>query len=338
MGGTAFGFEGKRLNREQFFGLWKETIEPGLTQLVKEGVIKEYYLLQAFKDKTDFGDMDVLIKGTLTPAVVMDIFGVELTKANGKVVSFMYDGFQIDLIRISKETYWESAVAYYSHGDLGMLVGKIARFLGMRWGWKGLTYPVYNNVVTRERKLGEIEITHDPKKAFEFLGFDSTRIFEQFNTATEMYEYVIRSRYFTRQPFLPENLNARQRIRDARRPSYQDFLKYLERLPELPEIPRPTDAETLRRADKFFEQDFSAQVLELLQNDQVLQVAKRKFSGHTVMEMYGMEGRQLGRAMSIWNDHFSNGLEQARFILTTPFEKVVEEFEGVTGVRLGNGR
>lgn len=100
-----------------------------------------------------------------------------------------------------------------------------------------------------------------------------------------------------------------------------------------PERPRPSHAETLRRVDEVFGTNISPQVLELLYNDQTVQEAKKKFNGHLVMEMYGVQGRELGQLMATWNSQFSSNLEQAQFVLANPFEKLVQEFEKVTRIQ-----
>lgn len=333
MGGRAFGFEAKRISREEFFALWKNVVLPRLEDFRLAGKICGYHLVENVKNKPDFGDMDVLIRGTLTPFDVKEAFGVQEYVSNGDVLSILVDGFQVDLVRIPNDDWWESAVVYYAYGDFGMLAGKIARFLGVRWGWQGLRYTVYNNIVSHERKLGEIVISTDPYKSLEFLGFDPERFRKGFETTQEMWDYIVQSKYFSKDPFIPKHLNSRQRSRDAKRDSYQDFLEYIASLPDLPSVPRPEPIETLRRAEKFFGVDISSQIVEMLYADQIISTAKFKFNGEVVMRMFGLEGNALGYAMRVWNDHFPDELSKARYILSTPLEEIVKEFERVTGFK-----
>lgn len=196
---------------------------------------------------------------------------------------------------------------------------------GLRWGWGGLSYPVYNNYITKEWKLGKLVLTLNPDKAFAFLRFDFERTKDGFNTPMDMFEYVARSTYFSVQPFLFENMNARQWKRDAQRPTYHEFLRYLEGLPLFPKLEHPSPIETLRHAEVFFQEPFFAKVLECLMVDQRIQAAAKKFNANIIKERFGLEGKTLGEFMRRWKDQFSSREERVAYVLETPLENLLKQ-------------
>jgi hypothetical protein len=69
-------------------------------------------------------------------------------------------------------------------------------------------------------------------QALEFLGFDSLRFAQGFNTIDDILDFVASSKYFCKDFFLFENRNHDQRKRDVKRPTYTRALEYFDTLVE----------------------------------------------------------------------------------------------------------
>jgi len=59
-----------------------------------------------------------------------------------KTVSFNYDDFQINFMRVKPEDF-NSSFHYYNYNDLGNLIGQLARFKFLKYGDYGLKYNHY---------------------------------------------------------------------------------------------------------------------------------------------------------------------------------------------------
>lgn len=93
--------------------------------------------------KTSFGDLDVLVASPIpgkTHAHTDPRFQSRGFVKNGNVISFEYDNFQIDRIRVSGESF-KLSLAYF-HGNFGMILGKLLRKYRLSFGHKsfGIKY------------------------------------------------------------------------------------------------------------------------------------------------------------------------------------------------------
>lgn len=90
-----------------------------------------------FPNKKSYGDIDIVYAPVA--ANVIDViaaeFGLEAVEravTNGKTVSFPLENVQVDLIGESDDNF-HIAVAYYSYGDLGRIIGGMTNYYGLRW-------------------------------------------------------------------------------------------------------------------------------------------------------------------------------------------------------------
>ena len=186
---------------------------------------KELHVTQAIRSKEDFGDMDVIVKGS-SKRVEVENF---LTSSNypfvknGDVTSFLYKSFQIDLI-FTNEDHYEYSCNYFDWNDLGNLVGRISKQLGFKHGHDGLYYVLRND----DRIIKEFLLSTSYLDIIHILGLDKLKFKQGFDSYEDLFEFVLSSPYFNPEIFKLENLNNINRVRDRKRKNYNLFLKYIE--------------------------------------------------------------------------------------------------------------
>lgn len=221
MGGKLLEKHGARRYAKNEYTSLVSRILGELSNLLPTFIFKE---IPSYHSKESFGDADILTT-PLTPAMYRDIMQtlkVEHYHKNGNVLSMLVEQLQVDLISVPDSDF-DSALHYYSYNDLGNLLGKLYRSLGLKFGHRGLTYPVRD----KTHQYGEIIVSKDFPKILEFLGLDYKTFEQGFSDLPEIFEFVCSSKYFSPIPFQLENLNAVDRIRDKKRSTYMAFLKYV---------------------------------------------------------------------------------------------------------------
>ncbi len=261
--------------------------------------LDDYYcdIPMSVREKESHGDIDILIEGDGVEALrkeieaVYNVVGV-ISNPSGYNLLVEIGGkkVQVDLNKV-KWGEFEFAYNYFSWNDLGNLIGRIAHRQGLKFGHNGLWY-VYRN---GDRVLGEILLSKDYLKALDYLGFDVATYNNGFNTFEQMFEWVKNSKYFEPCAFPLEHRNHQARMRDAKRKTYQAFLRYIN-----------FDGEWYASDKaKWLEKHIKAfPVLgeEISRMDEVLRLNneyKSKVNGHIVSALTGLEGKELGALMSI---------------------------------------
>ena len=109
MGGRAFyetlGVESKRLTTENYLNLWNR-IEPLLRT-----VFNKVHLVRSYYTKPTHGDLDCMVSDIITqydPKKVMDLIGAQHMAKNSNIVSYLINGFQVDLGYVNPE-HWETS-------------------------------------------------------------------------------------------------------------------------------------------------------------------------------------------------------------------------------------
>ena len=221
-------------------------------------------------NKIDFGDIDILYKyksknsfSNIIDIIKQTFNPIEIVP-NGDVCSFAYqitsnDGeikyFQVDLI---KSTNLEMSKFYFSYGDLGGIIGRIAQYIGLKYGSAGLwVFPnsqtigeflhleqnleFTNNLKTQlktqlnyddvdldaivKAQYSNIVLTSNPQIICEYLGLDYNKWIGGFISKNDIYEWIIESKFFNPTKFKVLNCAGMQRAN--KRPMYQDFLQYI---------------------------------------------------------------------------------------------------------------
>lgn len=264
----------------------------------------------AYGSKESFGDSDILIESTRLPPdwieEVRAAFAPQDLIVNGAVVSFDFRAMQIDLIATPADEM-AFAASYYAFNDLGNLMGRIAHKMGLKYGHDGL----WTLLRDKDQVFAEILITRDVAKTFALLGYDHARYLQGFDTLGDVFAFAASTPYFHRQIYLLDNRNAASRVRDAKRPSYTAFLKWIDDKPELDRYHwsawdggRASPERDAERADweqRIFNDIFPEarpRYLAAIDRHDTHKRAKLVWNGAIVAAHTGYQGRELGDFMS----------------------------------------
>ncbi len=294
MGGNAIT-NAKRIMKSEYEELCSFFSE----QLTRNNI--KFHIIQAYEMKDSFGDMDILVEKNQIfnlQQVIISLFDFKEVIKNGDVISCNFNDFQIDFIFESKEDF-DFCKGYFSFNDLGNLIGRIAHSLGFKFGHNGVWYCLRDGT----HLFGEICLTKDFKTALEFFGFSYERYLQGFTNLTDIFEYVVNSPYFNRDLYPLEHRNHYARMRDRKRKTYNEFLKYCDALPWDIDYIRYGKEIYLQRAMSVFP-DFKERYA-VLQNVYIeIQLAKTKFNGELVREWTGLKGKDLGKFISYMKKDF----------------------------------
>ncbi|KVP17178.1 hypothetical protein WJ84_02545 [Burkholderia ubonensis] len=325
MGGNALSVTAVRLTRKNFERVSAQCVER--LQACFPG--NRVAVIPAYQQKADFGDCDILVTSTgydpHKAAAALD--AVEVVR-NGPVTSVgvvvrdevaPVDGnvFQVDLISIGEDAF-DYALGYFSFNDLGNLIGRTAHRAGLSHKHDGLWFYVRDG----DYKFREICLTRDYDVALRFLGYEPQRFHAGFETLEDIFVYVAGSKFFNRDIFLLENRNAKSRIRDRKRRTYMEFLKWCEARPELPAYQYPDDkAAWLPRIAEHFPH-FQAEYQQALQDMANQRAVKERFNGEWVSQLTGLEGKSLGALMKNVKESFGSLEALHQFVLGSTHEQL----------------
>lgn len=327
MGGKAlqkYGIKTERKSSQDFFNIASEMairLSYGLGITASTPVEFEYsptilsQPVRCYRLKQDHGDLDVLIKVD----VEFELNGIDLKKyiaekfkprvihSNGGVHSFDYQNFQIDFIPIREED-WEVAQVYFSYDPLGNAMGKTFHKMNLSYGWDGLKFK-YRNF--NGRNSANIPITKNPRKIFDFGGYDYDRYLKGFRTIEEIFDFVIAGKYFDGEMFNMENLNHIDRKRNRKRGSYHAFLNYIEENGIETRYEFRDKSYYVPMINEAFPEANFFQTLEALDaRDSINKRLSENFNGRLVMEWVpGLFGKDLGDAIRKFTDHLGEHYE-----------------------------
>ena len=330
MGGRAlkqYGIETERKSTKDFIRIGNE-----ITKKLKSDFDITTAVVKCFHNKADHGDLDLLIKvdhelhnkNINFVNYIKETFKPRAVHGNGAVYSFDYENFQIDFIPM-KESNWEIAQVYYSYDPLGNAMGKTFHKFNLSYGWDGLKYK-YRNF--NGRNSHDIAISKDPRKIFEFGGFDYDRYLQGFNNIEEIFDFIISSKYFNSDIFRMENLNHIDRKRNRKRKSYHELLNYMD-------DNYSGEIKFVFHKDKrlyhpmindaFPEVDFFNKLNELDKKNELNEKLSKKFNGKLIMEWIpGLEGKELGNAITEFRKYL--GVDFNDVVLNSTTEELKNNF------------
>lgn len=331
MGGLALKHvEGiRRYQADEFFKLADELIPK-----VQELFNTEAYLIQSYHTKESFGDMDIILhnNGKLgnVKEKITSIFNPKDIHFNGNVYSFDHKDLQVDLI-LTPTSNVETSKVFFSFNDLGNLMGKMYHKFGLKYGYDGLKY-VYR--LDNDKKLGDITVTKNMRKAFEFLGLSYEKFEKGFETMEEVFDYVVASPYFQKETFYFENLNAINKKRNNRRVNYHLFIEYVngtgryagrESLPDKPFVFDKDKSKYFDMINDYFPESNFLKEMELLRaKEDRKRLIASKFNGNLVMERYGLTDIMLGKAIQVFK---SKSEDFDTYVLHTDPAHIFIDFE-----------
>ena len=290
--------------------------------------------IPSYRAKDSFGDCDLLTTATdeaFEKSLSKD-FALLGKKRNGSVTSYAlkygnFPPFQFDLIK-AKEDSFKFHYNYLSYNDLGNLIGRVAAAFGFKFAHDGLYILAWYSHKGEERSVARVKEngkTNDHAEykmeklfisnfdqALEFLGFDSLRFAQGFNTIDDILDFVASSKYFCKNFFLFENRNHDQRKRDVKRPTYTRALEYFDTLVEAKsrdEVTRSFRADVAKKYPSIvnIKRDMRKEVKRKY-------VLSRRLSSRRVVWLYGrlfnkqLEGVTLGGMMKFLNNNCDKSL------------------------------
>lgn len=326
MGGKLFEKEGAvRISTEQYL----KTIQPELNSFL-EPLGLAFKFLSFYDTKESHGNVNILVEnsdsvvgtssylinGVNTNRVSIQNYlknaGYKV-KVNNDVISFLYkDTLQVDLL-ITKPSLFEYAYSYFSYNDLGGLIGRLARGLGLKHGQNGLVYTHYTN--NGSVKLGDFTLTRNHDETLEILGLCPIRFKEGFKTLEDIYEYVTTSKYFGVSPYVLEDMRSKNQSRNKKRNTFIGFETYLldnkEQL-NLPLISSSLPANKLSHILYLFP---SLKLkLDLVEEQYRLQMLfNSKFNGHILQDMF-VELQKDKKRLGSFINYFKNKTDVYDFV------------------------
>ena len=326
MGGNAlrkYGIETDRATTEQLNSIFNRMkTDYGMSFGV------EIYAPKCYHEKETHGDLDVLIPKNEFINIkeyITQHYNPRAIYHNSNVYSFDYNNIQVDFILINSD-YIEAALTYFSNDPVGNLMGKTYHKFNLSYGWDGLKYKFRSE---DGYLVKSIMVSTDIRKIFEFGGFDYDRFLEGFNTKKEIYDFIINGKYFNYKTFLFENLAYKDKKRNRKRQSYNEFLAYVndnslqfanhefhkDKMLYLPSI-----------IEHFPEANLQEQFDELEARMKKEKMIKIKFNGDMVMSWLPelKTGKEIGHVIRNFKDTL--GEEYADFIIKSSFMQIHNKF------------
>lgn len=294
MGGNIFK-NTRRLDKAEFEPYQEEVVSILKNQY--ENVQPTLY----YRNKESFGDLDIIIQKPMFEKIVFElpwrVFGAKQFSYNGDIASFCYQDFQVDCIFVDPE-HFQTAVFYFSYNDLNNLVGRIAHKFGLKFGWDGLKYLIRSESGHHAK---EIQLSYRPRDIYEFLNLDYDRYKQGFDDLEDIFKFVSSSKFFNSDSYEYENLNHENRARNKKRKTYQAFIEWLslnkQNLPNYQFSKNKSDY-LIRIHNHFIHSDLLGQLKNHAKYVALMDENRSKFNGDLVREWSGLEGKELGSAIS----------------------------------------
>ncbi len=331
MGGSIFnsqGVEARRIYNREFTALSNEILGNVLIDLFENSCVVRSYL-----DKQSHGDIDFLVsapRDTYTNWKYQinnhPIIKQEATHfaTNNDECSILFRGIQLDF-RIIKPKYWSSSTYFCDDDPMGNSLGRIARFFGARFGYKGLYYPVYTE--NGCEKLGEIDLTSEPAEISNFFGLSSINKTWGFNTKEDIFDYIISGKYFAKECFNAANWDHATRTRNRKRKLFCEFIEYIERNQPKDKhvfLPKEQKNEYLLLFNTIFPMvNLANKVIEMRGDYIKNKELNKKFNGSLVISWVGVTGSDLGKLLGAYKGSKENWAE---FLENNSPESIKKDF------------
>lgn len=249
-------------------------------------------------NKNSFGDLDVLIEKSdninIYDWIIENFNPSEIV--DNSTISFSFQSnanyYQIDFTPV---TSINSAMFYFSYGDIGAIIGRFTNFHGLKFSENGIS------IVIKEihLKSNEINLTNNVNKICDELNLDyeKWKHFGNFEEI-EIFKWLISSDYFTIDAFKFIPMDKRKRLKI--RPMYQRFLDYIG-IGEYENIENKISVDSNK--EKLIEKYNKTKELEIIKN-QILKDKERKnkFNANHFIE-FGIENVELGKNIKAFKSY-----------------------------------
>lgn len=291
----------KRLDKSDY-----DIVVKYLFEILEKHEIKYEKILE-LPGKKDFGDIDIMY--LVDQNFNMENFirkNINLDESwhittSDKTTSFalncnifgLNQYFQIDLIGVSS---FEMPRFYFSYGDIGSIIGRIATYYGLKFGQNGLWCDLSEYIMKHDEKidvrinLGKILFSDDPKEICKFLDFDydfwENEIPMLTTDVIPIFNWITRSRLFNSKIFVKMNNDHRERFQ--KRNFYKNFCNFIgiESIQSCNNIDGEKDKHANLQLDaiKYFKKEKQAE--ELMEFEKNKRIRKTKFTGDDVIGFY----------------------------------------------------
>ena len=316
MGGKALSYKTIRLNKDIHLSLCEEIIGKICREL---GYFQfEMSVIKSYKNKSGFGDLDILMTRKLTESQIMSILNPVEIFTNGPVTSIGYkildnvfiDNqnhigiFQVDLIYCEPQdyTFTEKLMSY---DPIGNLLGVVFKSLGFKLTNKGLFYKLKDPITNQ--LIDYILVTSCFENALVILGYDNIDYFiygnNKFNSLEDICKFITNSKYFHPEIYLKtENLNHSSRTKFKKRPNIVSFLDYIKdirpsfnivKLSTISDKVVKSLSNSLEYLTVINEETFKDRCSKVLTEYQINLEYHKRFNGKITSELTELEGKEL---------------------------------------------
>ncbi|KAG7443038.1 uncharacterized protein BT62DRAFT_1078771 [Guyanagaster necrorhizus] len=289
MGGGAFTFIGPfpRLSRDLYAALKaRHTAALGI-------VYTQVCTPIEAPEKQDHGDIDFLVyspeallpshdtvKGLLGAAHVLPMPGPRTSNyaiaiPEDEFNAQMHEGwYQVDVHVCGSPEEFARVRFFHSYGDMGMILGLVARHSGLHLGVHGLKYPNPPNP--------GIMLSTDFDVIADFIGCDMKRYEQGFTTKRALFEWVAKSRFFTPRMFGKRDAEGGKIKQD--RKMYWEFVAWAQSQPNSSSNESPAERQCRIREEAL--RHFGKQIVLNVQMNEITARSRLKavFNGKIVAE------------------------------------------------------
>jgi hypothetical protein len=298
MGGNALRkVNTRRVNSVEFVAISNRV----RNQLKAVSSVLDAYVVPAYNSKESFGDVDVLVlveSNADLKAIAVELFNPTELRKNGNVLSFDVEQVQVDLIYTTDPSEYQFSSFYFAYNDLGNFIGRTAHRMGFKFGHNGLWYQYYDPQDST-RLVKTLLVTDNVQQALSFMDYDLGK-WGNFNTPTDVFEYAETSMYFDPAAFLLNNRSYAARVRDKKRKMHSGMLEHLTKKYNLvgDETPAGLDRQMLLEAALSEFPEFKHRYEQAQEELVFSKKLKQVFNGNVIGREFGLEGVELGKAMS----------------------------------------
>lgn len=311
MGGRAFA---ESLPDAQFLRM-----SPAVYKSLKAAILARLLLLfrhvavpREAPEKPDYGDLDFIVAEAIGEVTLDDLkaalgtelaIGADVATTNFAIPMPTEEGqsgiagsafVQVDVHKCATVDEFDRVVFFHAYGDLGMMLGLLARSYGLSLGQNGM------KLVVGHAESGEppsFFLSADMLHIMRFFALDMAPWERGFESQRDVFEWVRSSRLF-HSACLRESARREHRRRD--RGMYHNFLAYVRELEAggaYADVLQLSREQVIAEAKREFgkEDEYNALVLSNRQRAHY----KAVFNGHLVMEWTGLYGKAVREVMDV---------------------------------------
>lgn len=190
----------------------------------------------ACPEKSSHGDIDILVSSPRdptqppTPAILAHTLSAVKTINSGPVKSFAVpypdepgNFVQVD-VQVCKPALFDWELFHSSYGDLWNILGTAIRSFGLTVNHRGLHLRI-REIEAVERKQSLLFLTCEPDAVLRFVGLDVAEYHTGWTRVDDMFAFLARSRFSTKEAYVRRELKANDRKRMAGREIYRRFVE-----------------------------------------------------------------------------------------------------------------